>query len=1081
MATYIPGTTDYVSQFQPFTPDYNFLGNILQQRQSTYDSNYNALNQKYGTLLNSDLLREDSLVKRDQFFKMIDQDIKKMSGLDLSLQQNVDASHKVFDSFYQNKDIFKDMVYTKEYKRQLQIADSYKNCIDQEKCGGKYWDVGVNYLNYKADEFKKASKEQMMSMSPGEYIPQINIQEKAMKLAKDYGFFSDKGGPGKIMWSQDGKYTYIQKGGAVLQTPFHEVLRNMLGKDQAVIDMYKAQAYVNRKDYILSNKDRFGGDENLAEDDYFRSLDQYAADLQKKQQEDLDKLIGAEAKKEVLKKTIEKEGTTGDDDLGIDFAAAGLDFDFATKSYEITEEQTKVAKSIYDKGLDRNLRRARYDSMFANDLLNREMFGAATGVAALTNSQESLQADPYAKSLFDFSLEVKKMQIKADLDDRNEQRKSMYEMSKEQALMDYMTGGSMIGGAGGGAGGGSENVPTPSEFKGGSTPEKDEYGALAETQTVASNDVIGNQRQWVSGLTKNLEHTIKNSKDKNSVIVAQNFLNGWLGKAEKDSQGNVVKEGYDAASQKYYVRDPKRGSLVGLDFDQAFSIIQNVDPSRLSQIYSKGIVAKNEIRSLGEQKTFFESKGNQLERSVAVAKDLVEAAEITMSDNLSAVKSLLTIEDKDNQVVLDAMTFTENGVTKLRSKEQFNEFLRKPENADLREKLSEPGFWDGFFGRVTKGIGRGLVAAPLNFIPVVGQIANAGVLGYNVYDALFGSKEGYEILNELYDTQLEMIQNKYNENPTVNGKPLIKPLTTNPMLGVGGGTTAMGAGYTFNSVQFRSQGYQGTLGFINDFNSISDGTIHLGKEVVRADDAIAPEDEVAIAKILLNGVKNDMMTSAQMIRMKKKDFEPNNFTVKYGDVALESENVVGLHIQPSQKLIDELFKGEDGKKTLKAYPKIAEGFTMYVPKEKATNAFTQSHKYQPYDIILQHKDVDLELPNAGKVTISKQKADGSFDVTANIMGVKNGKLEQVDNWTMSTPPMSRGQAVYETFFPVLQEMERYNKEVMQTGRGRIYNTNLLNFAPDGSLILSGDPKVSQGTSLQELYQQNLERNLQTVR
>ena len=37
MATYLNGNQDYIPQIQPFKPDYNFLGNILQTKQGKYD------------------------------------------------------------------------------------------------------------------------------------------------------------------------------------------------------------------------------------------------------------------------------------------------------------------------------------------------------------------------------------------------------------------------------------------------------------------------------------------------------------------------------------------------------------------------------------------------------------------------------------------------------------------------------------------------------------------------------------------------------------------------------------------------------------------------------------------------------------------------------------------------------------------------------------------------------------------------------------------------------------------------------------------------------------------------------------
>ena len=63
MASYIPQVTDYIPEFQPFQPDYNFLNNVLQKKQGQYDTNYKALSQTYGTLLNSPMMRQDNIQK----------------------------------------------------------------------------------------------------------------------------------------------------------------------------------------------------------------------------------------------------------------------------------------------------------------------------------------------------------------------------------------------------------------------------------------------------------------------------------------------------------------------------------------------------------------------------------------------------------------------------------------------------------------------------------------------------------------------------------------------------------------------------------------------------------------------------------------------------------------------------------------------------------------------------------------------------------------------------------------------------------------------------------------------------------
>ena len=76
MATYLPGVTDYIPQIQPFKPDFNFYANILQTKEAQYKAGYQKLSGIYGSLLNSEMLRDDNNNRREQFFYSIDNNIK---------------------------------------------------------------------------------------------------------------------------------------------------------------------------------------------------------------------------------------------------------------------------------------------------------------------------------------------------------------------------------------------------------------------------------------------------------------------------------------------------------------------------------------------------------------------------------------------------------------------------------------------------------------------------------------------------------------------------------------------------------------------------------------------------------------------------------------------------------------------------------------------------------------------------------------------------------------------------------------------------------------------------------------------
>ena len=145
MATYIPGITDYIPQIQPFQPDLNFYANVLQTRQSRYDSGKKQLNSLYSSIYDAALSKEENIQRRDAFMKTIDEDLKKISGLDLSLQQNVDAASGIFKGFYEDRYITDDMVKTKKYRANKSKAESLRNCNDPKKCPG-YWDEGVEAM-----------------------------------------------------------------------------------------------------------------------------------------------------------------------------------------------------------------------------------------------------------------------------------------------------------------------------------------------------------------------------------------------------------------------------------------------------------------------------------------------------------------------------------------------------------------------------------------------------------------------------------------------------------------------------------------------------------------------------------------------------------------------------------------------------------------------------------------------------------------------------------------------------------------------------------------------------------------------
>jgi hypothetical protein len=270
MATYIQNVTDYLPQLQPFQPDYNFYSNVLQTKQTQYDTNWKALNKMYGQYYNADLTRDPNIAKKDNYLKQIEFNLQRVSQLDLSLEQNVDQATQIFKPFYEDKNLMKDMAWTKNYMNNVGFGESLKSAYDQKQ-RSQYWSDGIAAMNFKRDEFKEATDADALSFENVTYTPYVNAVEKAQEIAKDAGLsiesvdFSHEGG------AKEGKWIVKTKNGEQLIEPLQKLFEARLGSDPGIQEVYKTQAYVNRKNYAYSNAAQFKGDKNAAEMKYLEN------------------------------------------------------------------------------------------------------------------------------------------------------------------------------------------------------------------------------------------------------------------------------------------------------------------------------------------------------------------------------------------------------------------------------------------------------------------------------------------------------------------------------------------------------------------------------------------------------------------------------------------------------------------------------------------------------------------------------------------------------------------------------------------------------------------------------------------
>jgi hypothetical protein len=433
MATYLPGVTDYIPQIQPFKPDYNFYANILQTKEAQYKAGYDKLSNIYGTLLNSEMLRDDNINRRTEFFSNIDNQIKKIAGLDLSKQQNISAAQKVFQPLIDDKYIQKDMAFTRVWRGQQERGKSLKNCTDPDKCGGEWWDGGDRALNYQAEDFRNATADESLSFTNPSYTPYVNTYKKAMDFAKDMGFDTKR-----VTFSADGRFIITTKNGPEVIPDLTKAFVSYIASDPKAVQMYKTQGYLDRKDYITENTEKFGSAE-AAEMDYLNTAINEINENQKRIKEQAE-----EEKKEISRVREIANNVTKERELDEITDASYIEYlngldgqekiaDDVTSLATETLNQTKGAEN-----LDLMSMRYRVDNARANDLLYSDMANHAYQYAMNTMEQE-IDVNKYALAGYEHSLRSAEISQKAQYDAMLKQmdNDNKWNNTLREKLLDY--------------------------------------------------------------------------------------------------------------------------------------------------------------------------------------------------------------------------------------------------------------------------------------------------------------------------------------------------------------------------------------------------------------------------------------------------------------------------------------------------------------------------------------------------------------------------------------------------------------------------------------------------------------------
>lgn len=575
MATYINGLTDYIPQIQPFQPDYNFLANVLQTRQTKYDANYNQLSSVYTSLLNSPMMREGDIKRKDEFFKTIDRDIKKVSGMDLSLQQNVDTAMKVFEPFYNDKNLVNDMVKTKKYQEGLAAHERYKNCIDTAKCGGEAWNDGLAEMQFKGAEFRNTTDSEALGFDMPSYTPYYNWKKDAMKMAKelDYNVKQDNITGEWIVHNQNGD---LVKGG------LYNVFQQAYGEDSRINANYSTKAYVNRKNTVAATIGQYGSEE-AATRIYSNDIINNAASRLKKMQNEFNNI--SEQMGEKIKTQTEKQKTTGltpddADDLG-SLLRKKETIDKTTQSLDNTHNA--IHNNAESEELAVLINRA--DNAAAFELKQGDLMDLASTMS-LKGKDRTVTANPYGVASYTSKLALNNQMKMAAINNMYAKDKISAELNSKLTYWDHtngITSGALANDQG--------TVNTSASWSTAKGNADNKYAIYNENQRVnmqLSSGAKGASTEFLWSAFNTAKAAAKENKSVAQKYLQETYGPGWNKISSKDDFLNYLtaskKSPTDLFNSTVSTFNSSTNKDVVLDWADSFMQTKGTDIARIKEL-----------------------------------------------------------------------------------------------------------------------------------------------------------------------------------------------------------------------------------------------------------------------------------------------------------------------------------------------------------------------------------------------------------------------------------------------------------------------------------------------------------------
>jgi len=971
MATYIQGLSDYIPEVQPFRPDFNFYASALQTKQSQYEAGYQKLSSIYGSLLNSPMSRDSNIARRDEYFKAADDSIKKISGLDLSLQENVEQAYQVFKPFYEDPYMVKDMVWTKQYNNELGRAENFRNCIDEKKCGGKYWDTGVAALNYKMEEFRNSSDDQSLQFNSPRFTPFVNMTQKALEAAKEAGF-------NVKVDSRRGGYIVTTKNGAALlgsgtkNDPgiLPSFFTNLFGSDPAIMDTFKTQAYVNRKNFERENLDIYGGDPIATNQAYMQQFLTGVVPAQKRLQtnanKDHDTLL---SRKQAYDEIIERDGVVPGSDEHKAYLDLNEELGIATGNKEFYGQVGDLIDSIGNAS-NITMMQDRVDDIVARSLFGAEVKQAANTFAYM-NYEETIQADPYALASYTSSLSLRNSLTLKQEDLKGDLIKEGYSLEEAGKIMS----GQLAAYKKNNPHGTFEDNTTMAVIKSGATT-----GTDVKYETLQVNE---QERNRLYGERWNEEKTfLQQMAERLSTAwtVAKNSTNGAAQmKQIVDAADQVFKglgisgnEVVSGAASGKIEKAPWQGGtgVVGAAYAKALEIANpnsNSPWRELNKSWSKD----------------FWDDTEQMRQGIQDREVMVSEHDQFYKENSKKVLNLLKAEqtgkNKDKKVESLNNFLAPDGRRKTVKEFQewyYNEHKNDPEVLNQEINIYDPQV----YGQPGTQIGTQPLTVKTG--PAVVRIKR-GQSPEKVREFLYAAaqKEHKELDFAYKDKYL-------NHGNAFNG------ILAYENRGKGGGLTVQGRQFTADSASPLSGNTMNLMTVVKDIERLEGepGKIRFGY----GNATELPEvGDNSGAKTILKALIADFKAGP-----KGKGDDPNRAlpTVTYQDIAAGSDEWTAVTFSFNEGWAQNRGLGKEKSPIpqTEGTGKWREDVVVYIPKADAQNIFRRTSDLTPEQVILDRgKPLEVSVAGGGKV-VYKKIAEGKFSVNTYIDVYKDGqRVEQV--------------------------------------------------------------------------------------